>query len=162
MQETEGVSEVVSGYAGGEEVDPTYEDVYKGRTGHRESVQVYFDPSVVTYDELLDIFWKNIDPTDDGGQFVDRGFSYTTAIFYHDQDQRRAAQSSLDELDRAGRFDEAIVTKILPFTSFYPAEDYHQDYYKKSSTRYNIYKDASGREDFKRKVWEEIQKEQSE
>lgn len=157
FQETPGVKNVVSGYVGGEEFNPTYEDVYTETTGHRESVRVYYDPSAISYPELLDIFWKIIDPTDAGGQFVDRGFSYTTAVFYEDEAQRAAAESSKAALDASGRFDSPIVTSVLPFSTFYQAEDYHQDFYKKSSQRYQNYKENSGREEFKAQVWADIQ-----
>jgi len=162
MQETEGVTEVVSGYAGGDEADPTYEDVYKGKTKHRESVQVHYDSSIISYEDLLRIFWQNIDPTDDGGQFVDRGFSYTTAIFYHDEEQKNLAEQSKVFLEEERRFDVPIATKILPYTTFYRAEEYHQDFYKKSGTRYKNYKDASGREEFKDSVWQDQLREESE
>lgn len=161
MQETPGILDVVSGYAGGTEVDPTYEDVYSDRTGHREAVQMSYDPDQITYDQILEIYWQNIDPTDPDGQFVDRGFSYTAAIFYHDEGQQQAAEKSKQELQDSGRFEQDIVTEILPFTTFYLAEEYHQDFYKKSSQRYLDYSNNSGRKEFKQQIWEEIQKEQS-
>lgn len=158
FQETAGVSNAISGYAGGIEYDPTYKAVYTGTTGHRESLRIYFDPDDVSYEELLDIYWGIIDPTDDGGQFVDRGMPYTTAIFYHNEAQRKAAEKSKLALEESGRFNSPIVTKILPFTTFYEAEEYHQDFYKTSSERYQEYAKASGREEFKELVWGEIQK----
>lgn len=157
FQETPGVSNAISGYAGGAEVDPTYEEVYTGRTGHRESVQVYYDPSSVTYPELLEVFWRATDPTDAEGQFVDRGLPYTTAVFVRDDQQLAAAEQSRDALDASGRFEEPVVTPVLPFTTFYEAEDYHQDFYLKSSDRYESYEAGSGREEFKAQVWREIQ-----
>ncbi len=157
FQETAGVSNAISGYAGGSEVDPTYQDVYTGRTGHREAVQVYYDPAVITYSELLDVFWRAIDPTDAGGQFVDRGFPYTTAVFVRDEAQRAAAQESRDALAESGVFDQPIATPVLPFTTFYEAEEYHQDFYLKSADRYDRYEAGSGREEFKAQVWQEIQ-----
>lgn len=157
FQETSGVVEVISGYAGGKEENPTYEQVYTEQTGHRESIQIFYNPDEISYSELLDIYWRNIDPTDDGGQFVDRGHSYTTAIFYHNDKQKELAQSSKLGIEELATFDEAIVTKILPFTTFYKAEDYHQDFYLKSSSRYEQYKSLSGREEFKEFVWEEIE-----
>jgi peptide methionine sulfoxide reductase msrA/msrB len=157
FQETPGGSNAVSGYAGGAEIDPTYEAVYTGRTGHREAVQVYYDPAVVTFPDLLQIYWRSIDPTDAGGQFVDRGLPYTTAVFYRDEAQRAAAEQSRTELSSSQRFDEPIATQILPFTTFYEAEDYHQDFYLKSPDRYLSYEAGSGREAFKAQVWEEIQ-----
>ena len=158
FQETPGVLAAISGYAGGTEYNPTYEQVYREQTSHRESVRVYYDPVVISYDELLDIYWHSIDPTDSGGQFVDRGMSYTTAIFYENDVQRESAQASKSNLEDSGRFDKPIVTQILPFSTFYEAEDYHQDFYKKSTDRYESYKNASGREEFKALIWQEIQK----
>lgn len=158
MQETEGIIDAISGYAGGQEENPTYEDVYSELTGHRETVQVTFDPKEITYEKVLMIFWQNIDPTDAGGQFVDRGFSYTTAIFYHNKSQKEIAQKTKEDLENSNRFDKPIVTEIIPFTTFYKAEEYHQDFYKKSSSRYLGYSEASGRKEFKEKIWEEIQK----
>lgn len=158
FQETPGVKNVVSGYAGGKEYNPTYEDVYTETTGHREAVRVYYDPSIISYQELVDKFWKIIDPTDSGGQFVDRGPSYTTAIFYENADQKSIAEMSKTNLENSHKFSQPIVTSILPFSTFYQAEDYHQDFYKKSSERYNTYKENSGREEFKAQVWSEIQK----
>jgi peptide methionine sulfoxide reductase msrA/msrB len=157
FQETPGVSNAISGYAGGPEVNPTYEEVYTGSTGHREAVQVYYDPAVVTYSELLDVFWRAIDPTDAGGQFVDRGLPYTTAIFVRDEAQRAAAEESKAALAASGVFDEPIVTPVLPFTTFFEAEEYHQDFYLKSGDRYDAYAAGSGREEFKERVWQEIQ-----
>lgn len=158
FQQTPGVSNAISGYAGGTEPDPSYEDVYTGRTSHREALQVYFDPADVSYKELLDVFWRSIDPTDAGGQFVDRGPSYSTAIYVRDEQQRRAAERSKRELAESGRFSDPIATQIVPFTTFYQAEDYHQDFYQKSSERYAAYEGASGREEFKARVWQEIQR----
>lgn len=157
FQETPGVSNAISGYAGGPEVDPTYEEVYTGSTGHRESVQVYYDPAVVTYSELLDVFWRAIDPTDPGGQFVDRGLPYTTAVFVRDEAQRAAAEESKDALAESGVFEQPIATPVLPFTTFFEAEEYHQDFYLKSADRYDEYEADSGREEFKAQVWQEIQ-----
>lgn len=157
FQETEGVAAAISGYAGGEEFQPDYQQVYSGQTGHRESIQVYYDPKIISYDELLDIYWQSIDPTDAGGQFVDRGRPYTTAIFVRSDAQRRAAERSKRALDGSGRFDAPIVTEILPFTTFYEAEEYHQDFYKKSADRYGSYEAASGRQQFKEQVWRDIE-----
>ncbi len=159
FQETEGVTSAVSGYAGGTVANPTYEQVYTQSTDHREAVQVMFDPSVISYEELLDVFWRGIDPTDNGGQFVDRGFSYTAAVFYHSEGQRAIAEESKHELASSERFDGAeIVTPIIEFTTFYEAEEYHQDFYLKSPQRYNQYADNSGRKEFKEFVWSEIQR----
>ena len=151
----DGVFESVSGYSGGTEINPTYEDVSRGRTGHLEAVQVYFDPKAVSYDELLDVFWMNIDPTDNGGQFVDRGSQYTTAVFYHNETQRVLAEASKTELAASGRFEAPIVTQILEFTAFYEAEEYHQDYYKKRVLNYELYSKASGRDEFIEEHWGE-------
>ncbi len=143
----EGVVEVVSGYAGGTEERPTYEQVSLGATGHREAVQIVYDPSLVTFEELLDVFWRQIDPTDAGGQFADRGRQYQTAVFYHDEEQKRQAQASREAV-ASGRFKGPVATEILAFTSFFPAEEYHQQYYKKEPERYQRYRSASGREAF--------------
>jgi peptide methionine sulfoxide reductase msrA/msrB len=133
--------------------NPTYKEVSSGSTGHVEAVQVYYDPSQVTYKALLDAFWRHIDPTDAGGQFVDRGEQYRSAIFYHDEEQKRLAEESKDTLDKSGQFDKPLVTEILPFTIFYEAEDYHQDYYKEHSVKYKFYRYRSGRDQFLEKVW---------
>jgi len=148
------VVEVVSGYTGGSKEDPTYEEVSKGMTGHFEAVQVYYDPARISYRELLDVFWRHVDPTDPGGQFADRGSQYRTAIFYHNDDQRRLAEQSRNELNRSGRFERLIVTEILPASRFYRAEDYHQGYYKTSRIPYKLYRASSGRDQFLNEVWE--------
>jgi len=161
FQEAEGVTNAIAGYAGGEEYNPSYKDVYTESTSHRESLRVYYRPNVISYEELLGIYWKIIDPTDFEGQFVDKGESYTTVIFYENQEQKDAAEATKRALSESGRFDKSIATKILPFTTFYEAEEYHQDFYIKSADRYKAYANASGREEFKDLVWGEIQKEQS-
>jgi len=149
-----GVIKVVVGYAGGHTKNPTYEEVETGKTGHAESVQVTFDPSVISYKKLLDVFWMQIDPTDAGGQFVDRGNQYRSIIFYHNDEQKREAESSKEALEKSGRFDDRpIVTEIVPFTVFYPAEEYHQHYYKKNPIRYKFYRFNSGRDRFLDKFW---------
>jgi peptide methionine sulfoxide reductase msrA/msrB len=148
-----GVVRVVSGYTGGHKENPTYQEVCAGTTGHAEAVQITFDPSRISYRELLDIFWRQIDPTDPGGQFADRGDSYRTAIFYHDEEQRRLAEESKRELEQSGKFDKPIVTEILPAGPFYPAEEYHQDYYRKNPMRYWVYRVGSGREAFITRHW---------
>ncbi len=153
FEKIEGVVEVISGYTGGEEKDPTYEAVSMGRTGHYEAVQVYFDPERITYEALLDVFWRHVDPTDPGGQFVDRGKQYRTAIFYHDDAQRDAAEASKQRLAGMAVFDKALVTPILPLSDFYAAEAYHQDFYKKSPQRYYSYRRGSGRDQFIQSVW---------
>lgn len=151
----DGVVEVVSGYTGGEKEHPTYEEVSSGRTGHVEAVQVWFDPERVSYRELLEVFWRHVDPTDPGGQFVDRGPQYRTAVFYHDEEQRRLAEESKRELEASGRFDKPIATEIAAFSRFYPAEGYHQDYYRKQPVRYETYRRHSGRDRFLKQAWGE-------
>jgi peptide methionine sulfoxide reductase msrA/msrB len=148
-----GVIKVISGYTGGHKENPTYEEVSSGKTGHVEAIQVYFDPSKVTYTELLDYFWRHIDPIDPGGEFVDRGSQYRSVIFYHNEEQKRLAEKSKEELGKSGRFDKPIVTEIIKFTKFYEAEGYHQDYYKKNPIRYQYYRFWSGRDTFLKKVW---------
>lgn len=148
-----GVLKVTSGYTGGNKENPTYEEVSSGTTGHVEAIQVYYNPSKLTYEELLDFFWKHVDPTDPGGQFVDRGPQYRSVIFYHDEEQKRLAEKSKEALDKSGRFNKPVVTEIIKFTKFYEAEAYHQDYYKKHSLKYRYYRHASGRDQFLTKVW---------
>ncbi len=148
-----GVVKVISGYTGGKKENPTYEEVSAGTSGHVEAVQVYYDPTKITYEELLDFFWRHIDPTDPGGQFVDRGPQYRSIIFYHDEEQKRLAEKSKEALDRSGRFKKPVVTEIIKFTKFYEAEEYHQDYYKKHPIKYAYYRHGSGRDQFLSKVW---------
>ncbi|HPQ44167.1 MAG TPA: peptide-methionine (R)-S-oxide reductase MsrB [Syntrophales bacterium] len=149
----EGVIDVTSGYTGGHKENPTYEEVSSGTTGHAEAVQITFDPEKISYEELLDIFWRQIDPTDDGGQFADRGSQYRTAIFYHNDEQRRIAEKSKEELRKLGVYDKPIMTEIVEATTFYPAEEYHQNYYCKNPLRYNSYRTYSGREAYIEKTW---------
>ena len=153
-----GVIKVISGYTGGSVENPTYEQVCSGTTGHYEAVEITFDPAVISYEQLLQSFWRQIDPTDAGGQFADRGQSYAPAIFYHSEEQRRIAQESKEELERSGRFDKPIATAILPAVTFYPAEEYHQDYYKKNPLRYKYYQAASGRAQFIKEAWKDNEK----
>ncbi len=153
FEKVKGVVKVVSGYTGGHVENPTYEQVCSGRTGHYEAVRVYYDPRVVTFEELMDVYWKHIDPTDPHGQFADRGSQYKTAVFYHNEEQRMIAEKSKRELDESGRFGGPIVTEILPLVNFYLAEEYHQDYYKKQADRFNAYKKLSGREKFINETW---------
>jgi peptide methionine sulfoxide reductase msrA/msrB len=153
FEKINGVAEVVSGYTGGQDENPTYQEVSAGGTGHAEAVQVIYDPDKVSYKELLDVFWRHVDPTDSGGQFVDRGNQYRTAIFYHDEEQRRLAEASKKELEQSGRFGKPIATEIIALETFYPAEDYHQDYYKKNPLRYKFYRSGSGRDQFLERVW---------
>jgi peptide methionine sulfoxide reductase msrA/msrB len=153
FEKADGVIEVLSGFTGGKKENPTYEEVVSGGTGHYEAVQVLFDPRKITYARLLEIFWRHVDPTDPGGQFVDRGPQYRSAIFYHDEEQRRLAEESKKGLERSGRFKKPVVTEILPAVVFFAAEDYHQDYYKKNSLRYSLYRQGSGRDQFIRQAW---------
>ena len=152
----DGVLSVVSGYAGGKEKNPTYNQVASGQTSHRESVQIAFDPEVISYAELVDIFWQTFDPTDVGGSFYDRGTQYESAIFYHSSQQKKVAEESKKALDKSGRFDKKIATPIIKFTNFYEAEEYHQDYYKKNPTEYYAYRNGSGRDAFIKKHWPEL------
>ncbi len=149
----DGVIGVEAGYTGGRTANPTYEEVSTGRTGHLEAVRVVYDPGVVSYDRLLEVFWRQVDPTDSGGQFADRGGQYATAIFYLDEEQRRLAEASRKRLDASGIFDRPVVTAILPAGTFYPAEEYHQDYYRKNVLHYTLYKKGSGRADFIESTW---------
>jgi len=149
----DGVSAVISGYMGGPEKNPTYEQVSSGRTGHLEVVQVSYDPSLVSYEALLETFWRQIDPTDPNGQFVDRGPHYRTAIFAHDDQQLMAAMVSKELLQSSGIFDRPLVTEIRPAETFYPAEDYHQDFYIASAYRYKFYRFRSGRDQYLDATW---------
>ncbi len=153
FEKVPGVVKVISGYTGGQKENPTYEEVSSGSTGHVESVQVFYDPKKVTYDDLLNYFWRHIDPTDGSGQFVDRGAQYRSVIFYHDKVQKETAEKSKEALEKSGKFKKPIVTEILMFSRFYPAEEYHQDYYKKNPLRYKYYRFGSGRDQFLEKVW---------
>ncbi len=155
FEKVDGVLDAVSGYTGGSKADPSYEEVSAGGTGHTEAVQVVYDPSKVTYEELLQVFWRHVDPTDAGGQFVDRGSQYRSAVFYADEQQRLAAEASKKELTDSRHFSKPIVTEILPLGPFYRAEEYHQDYYKKNPLRYNTYRSGSGRDRFLEKAWKD-------
>ncbi len=149
----DGIISTTVGYAGGKEKDPTYQQVSSGTTGHVEAVEIVYDPSRISYSKLLDVFWRNIDPTQPDGQFVDRGPQYRTVIFYHSEEQKRLAETSKGELQASGRYDRKIVTEILPATTFYKAEEYHQDYYKKNPLRYQYYRYKSGRDQYLEKIW---------
>jgi peptide methionine sulfoxide reductase msrA/msrB len=155
FEEIEGVISVVSGYMGGHKEHPTYEEVCSGATGHYEVVQVTFDPAVLPYEKLLDVYWRQIDPTDEGGQFYDRGTSYRTMIFFHNEQQKQKAETSKRNLIESGRFDRPVVTQILPAATFYPAEEYHQDYHKKNPLHYTRYRMRSGRDAVIQKYWGE-------
>jgi peptide methionine sulfoxide reductase msrA/msrB len=153
LEKLPGVVKAISGYTGGQKEHPTYEEVSSGGTGHVEAVQVTYDSSKITYEELLDAFWKHINPTDGGGQFVDRGPQYRSAIFCHDEEQKHLAEKSKEAFSKSGKFDKPIATEIIKFTKFYDAEDYHQDYYKKHPLKYSFYRSRSGRDQFIEKVW---------
>jgi peptide-methionine (S)-S-oxide reductase len=148
-----GVTATISGYMGGRTVSPTYQDVTSGTTGHAEVVQVVYDPKKVSYEKLLDVFWVNIDPTVKDRQFCDAGTQYRSAIFYHDEAQRKAAEASLAALQKSKPFKEPIVTPVQMAGPFYPAEDYHQDYYTKSPVRYNLYRTGCGRDARLKQLW---------
>ena len=153
LEKLPGVVKVISGYTGGHKDNPSYEEVCSGTTGHYEAVQVYYDPSKISYEELLDAFWRHIDPTDGSGQFADRGSQYRTAIFYHDEEQRKLAEQSKTALSQSAKFSKPIATEILRFEKFYEAEDYHQDYCKINPLRYQYYRSGSGRDQFINEVW---------
>ncbi len=154
----EGVKSIVSGYTGGSKPDPTYKEVSSQKTAHREAVQIRFDPSKVDYNKLLEVYWRQIDTTDDGGQFADRGEHYKTAIFYHNKTQKELALKSKENLEKSDRFEDAVVTEILPCGEFYRAEEYHQDYHQKNPNAYTAYKKGSGRQDYIQKKWSKEEK----
>ena len=153
FDEVSGVKQVISGYTGGVSENPRYEDVCSGKTGHVEAVELTFDSSEISYGQLLDIFWHQIDPMDNGGQFYDRGSSYRPIIFYHNEAQHREAEESKARLAQSGRFPHPIVVDIKPTTTFYPAEDYHQNFYRTHDTHYRQYRQSSGRDIFLSKFW---------
>ena len=149
----DGVTSVIPGYTGGHVKNPTYEQVSTGKTGHYEAVQITYDPKKTMYNELLNVFWMQIDPTDPGGQFADRGSQYRTAIFYYNEKQKKLAEASRDEINKSGRFDKPVVTAILPAQPFYKAELYHVDFYKKNPEQYEQYEKASGRQAYIERTW---------
>ncbi|MES9843927.1 MAG: peptide-methionine (S)-S-oxide reductase MsrA [Candidatus Sedimenticola sp. PURPLELP] len=153
FEKLDGVKDAISGYTGGDLENPTYEQVSSGRTGHIEAVQVYYDPKRISYRELVESLWRQTDPTDNGGQFSDRGKEYRTGIFYHSDEQKMIAEESKAALNASGVFEKPVVTELHPFTKFWPAETYHQDYYKKNPVRYKYYRYGSGRDRFLEKVW---------
>jgi peptide methionine sulfoxide reductase msrA/msrB len=153
FEQLDGVISVVSGYSGGTQDNPTYKNY--GKSGHIEVVQITFNPSVVEYTQLLDVFWRQIDPTDAGGQFVDRGNEYSSGIFFYDDTQKMLAMESKEQLEKSGIFKEPIVTPIKPAEKFWPAEEYHQNYYKKNPLRYGYYRSGSGRDTFLKKYWKD-------
>ncbi|WP_434778372.1 peptide-methionine (S)-S-oxide reductase MsrA [Neisseria sp. Ec49-e6-T10] len=151
----DGVKKVISGYTGGHVENPTYQEVCRENTGHVEAVEITFDPEVISYEALLQIYWQQIDPTDGGGQFADRGESYRPVIFYHSEEQKQEAFESKRQLEQSHRFSEPIEVEILPAKPFYPAEDYHQDFYQKEPEHYQRYRVGSGRAKFIQKHWGE-------
>jgi peptide methionine sulfoxide reductase msrA/msrB len=153
FEKVKGVVDVVSGYTGGHVENPTYGQVSSGRTGHHEAVRVYYDPEVVTFKDLMDVYWRHIDPTDPHGQFADKGSQYKTAVFYHNEEQRKIAEKSRKKLAESRKFDKPVATMIVPLINFYPAEEHHQEYYKKQSCRFNSYKKLSGREKYVEETW---------
>lgn len=153
FDELPGVVSTTSGYAGGHLKNPTYEQVSAGGTGHVEAMQIVYDPGKVSYQTLLEVFWRNVDPTDERGQFCDRGSQYATAIFYHDGQQKEVAEGSKRELAQSGRLKAPIVTPILPATNFYAAEEYHQEYYRKNPVRYKFYRYGCGRDRRLKELW---------
>ena len=154
FEELPGIHGIVSGYTGGSITNPTYEEVKTGTTGHYEVVQITFDPALFPYERLLELYWPQIDPTDPDGQFHDRGSQYRTAIFYHNERQQQLALLSKKEVADSGRFDKPIVTEILPAETFYPAEEYHQDYHKKNQKHYKEDREKSGRDEYISEHWE--------
>ncbi len=152
----DGVQTVISGYAGGNTENPNYKNYMRG--GHIEVVEITYDPTKVSYNELLEVFWRQINPTDPGGQFVDRGHAYSTAIFYFDENQQKIAEQSKATFDKKMIYDKPIVTPIIPAVTFYAAEEYHQDYYKKNPLRYHYYRSRSGRDTFLKSIWGNIKK----
>ncbi len=156
FEKVDGVLQAISGYTGGHVPNPSYEAVSGGRTGHVEAVKIVYDPAKISYEKLLDVFWRHVDPTDPGGQFVDKGFQYRSVVFYADEKEKRLAIASKEKLASSGRFKKPIVTDILPLSTFYPAEEYHQDYYKKNPIRYHWYRSGSGRDQYLKKVWADV------
>jgi peptide methionine sulfoxide reductase msrA/msrB len=153
FEKLDGIVSVVSGYAGGAENNPTYKEVSAGATGHAESVQIIYDPYIISYWQLLTVFWQNIDPTDSGGSFYDRGSQYRSVIFYHNPEQKKLADQSKQQLESMGIFEKPIVAEIQPFDKFYMAEEYHQDFYRVNPDQYNRYRKGSGRDEFIESVW---------
>jgi len=150
-----GVSKVISGYTGGKKENPRYKEVATGSTNHAEAIEIHYNSSIISYNDLLDVLWRNIDPTDGNGQFVDRGKQYRPAIFYHGQDQKKLAEKSRSKLEKSKRFKNKIKTSIVKATTFYAAEEYHQNFYRKNTIRYKTYRAGSGRDRFLKKYWRE-------
>ncbi|MCX5717055.1 MAG: peptide-methionine (S)-S-oxide reductase MsrA [Nitrospirae bacterium] len=156
FDKVKGVVSTTVGYTGGHKENPTYEEVSRGSTGHAEAIEILYDPSVVSYSELIDIFWRNVDPTTTNRQFFDSGTQYRTAIFYYTEEQKRLAKTSKEKLQKSGRYNKPIVTEITKASKFYKAEEYHQKYYKKNASKYESYKNNSGREQFLKKIWGDL------
>ncbi len=157
FEKIDGVREVISGFSGGHDRNPSYELVATGTTGHREAVQVVYDPDIVSYSELLEVYWREFDPTDDGGSFYDRGSQYQTAVFYHDDRQKNLAEESKQQLDQSGIFDKPVVTKVEPFTVFYAVDEDQQQFCKKNPVRYYSYRAASGRDAYIKGIWGDLE-----
>jgi len=153
FEKIDGVLNVVSGYTGGKMENPTYEAVSSGKSGHLEAIQITYDPAKISYDTLIEVLWRQIDPTDAGGSFVDRGPQYRSVVFYHNDTQKQAAEKSKADLAATGKYNAPIATEIIPYDKFYPAEDYHQDYYKNNPIRYKYYRHGSGRDHYLKKIW---------
>ena len=153
FEKLDGVIEVISGYTGGHKINPTYEEVSSEGTGHLEAIQITYDPDKTTYRELLDVYWKQIDPTDVGGSFADRGSQYKSAIFYHNDEQKHLAEISKENLDKSRRYEDPIIVEVLKYSKFYKAEEYHQCYYKKNPLKYKYYRYSSGRDQYLKKIW---------
>lgn len=153
FDKAKGVIKTVVGYCGGTEPNPTYQLVSSEKTGYRESIQITYDPAKISYEQLLDIYWRQIDPTQADGQFTDIGPSYRTAIFYGNDDEKKIADASKEKLERSGKFNKPIVTEILPAMKFYPAEAYHQKYYQQNPEHFEVFEEGSGRVSFKKKAW---------
>ncbi|RVT65329.1 peptide-methionine (S)-S-oxide reductase MsrA [Niallia taxi] len=154
FDELPGIGGIVSGYTGGHIENPTYEQVKTGTTGHAEVVEITFDPELFPYERLLELYWQQIDPTDSGGQFHDRGSQYRTAIYYHNEKQKQLAKESKKAIEESGRFKKPIVTEIEPAVTFYPAEEYHQDYHKKNKQHYKEDREKSGRDEYINEHWQ--------
>ena len=152
-EKLDGVYKVVSGYIGGHKENPTYQEVTSGTTGHAEAVEIHFDPQTLSYTQLLEVFWRNINPTTRNKQFADEGSQYRSAIFYHNEEQKKLAEESKAKLEASGKFKDPIVTEIVEASTFYPAEEYHQDYYLKNPIHYKMYRVGSGREGYLKKTW---------
>lgn len=153
FDQLKGVKDVVVGYTGGQKVNPTYEEVSSGKTGHTEAIEITFDPSVISYEKLLDVFWPQIDPLTADAQFCDHGSQYRSGIFYTNAAQQKAAEASRAALEKSGRFKSKIVTEVTAASTFYPAEEYHQHYYKKNPIRYRYYRSSCGRDAALEKIW---------